>query len=181
MLSACTEERIVGWNPPLGSLPGATSGMPVTHEGRFNFADPRAAPEGGIRQVDENGDITLYARSGRHLMSHIYITLANGERDLFVDQVLSSVTREEFVARGLDPTEAFDRLKASEPDIHALFDAMPNGEYTPGAIWKPMGHVQGDRLYRLGVAGLIARDLRYTHLDVVMERGSWRLRWFGRS
>lgn len=164
----------------LGSLPGATAGRPVTTKNRFNFQSPTVAPLGGIRQQNDAGEVTLRARSARHLMAHIYTTLQQGERDLFAEQVLSSVTRSEFLARGRDPAEAFDMLKSRQADVFKLFDIMPAGEYTPGVIWKKLGQIDGHNLVRIGVSGIAARDLRYTHFDMVMERGSWRLRWFGR-
>ncbi len=179
-LSACTQERIVRANQPLAGLPGATGGFGVPADRRFNFPDPAAAPEGGIRQEAADGAITLYARSGRQLMAHIYTTLQNNERGLFAEQVLSSVTRAEFVSRGKDPAEAFDLLKKDERHVLKLFDQMPQGEHTPGVVWQKLGTIDGKNLVRLGVSGLAARDLRYTHFDMVMERGNWRLRWFGR-
>lgn len=179
-LSACVETRVTKWNPMLGGLPGATSGMPVTTENRFNFPSPTVAPERGIRQENDAGEVTLHARSARHLMSHIYTTLQQDERDLFAEQVLSSITRAEFLARGRDPAEAFDMLKARQNDVFKLFDIMPAGEYTPGVIWNKLGQIDGKNLVRIGVSGLAARGLQYTYFDMVMERGSWRLRWFGR-
>ncbi len=179
-LSACTETRVTKWNPMLGSLPGASSGRPVTTENRFNFQSPIVAPEGGIRQENDAGEVTLHARSARHLMAHIYTTLQQDERDLFAEQVLSTITRAEFFARGRDPAEAFDMLKARQNDVFKLFDTMPAGEYTPGVVWNKLGQVDGKNLVRIGVSGIAARGLQYTYFDMVMEHGSWRLRWFGR-
>lgn len=179
LIGACETRRVVRWDPPLGSLPGASSGMPVVDDNRFNFADPTQAPEGGIRQELEDGTVRLYARSARHLMSHIYTTLANNERDLFAEQVLSEITRREFLDRGRDPREAFDMLKKHEDDILRLFDLMPMGEYTPGVIWKKIGRVGNSNIVRLGVTGPGTSEMRYTFMDMAMEHGNWRLRWFG--
>ncbi len=176
---ACESRRIVRWNPPLGNLPGAVSGMPVVDDTRFDFADPTQAPEGGIRQELDDGSIRLYARSARHLMSHIYTTLVNDERDLFAQQVLSEITRQEFIERGRDPREAFDMLKKHEDDIIRLFDRMPMGEYTPGVVWKNIGRVGNTNIVRLSITGLGASQMRYTFMDMAMEHGNWRLRWFG--
>lgn len=176
---ACVQQRVVKWNPPLGSLPGAQTSMPVTRAGRFNFADPMRAPEEGIRQKSESGEVTLFSRSGRHLMVHIYTTLLNDEPELFASQVLSNATREEFLARGQDPIDAFAMLKAHQDDIVKLFDLMPMGENTPGVVWHKIGQLHGDNVVRLGVKGSATSELRFAYFDMILESGNWRLRWFG--
>lgn len=179
LCAACTEQRIVKWNPPLGGLPGAQASMPVTAKDRFNFADPMRAPDEGIRQTSDSGQVTLHARSGRHLMVHIYTTLLNDEQELFSSQVLSHATRDEFLARGQDPTAAFPMLKQHQDDIVKLFDLMPMGESTPGVIWRKIGQLHGKNVVRLGVKGPATANLRYAYFDMILESGNWRLRWFG--
>lgn len=176
---SCVEHRIVKWNPPLGSLPGVQTSTPVTKAGRFTFADPMRAPDEGIRQESESGEITLHARSGRHLMVHIYTTLLNNEAELFARQVLSNATREEFLARGQDPVDAFAMLKKHQDDIVKLFDLMPMGESTPGVVWHKIGQLNGHNVVRLGVKGSATSELRFAYFDMILESGNWRLRWFG--
>lgn len=174
LLPACTYRKVVRYNAPLAGLPGAETGMEeVGHSGRI---DPTKVPDGQIREVKEDGSIVLHSRSPRHLMRHIYATIANGERDLFVEQVLSERTKQEFYQRGYEPGTAFDELVRRRNDVLKLFNAMPQGEYTPGVLMKKLGK----KTYRLSTSGLIARDLNWTFMDMVLEQGSWRLRWFGR-
>lgn len=135
--------------------------------------DPTAVA-GKLRQTDENGKVTLLARAPRHLMRHIYDTIFNDEPRLFVDQVLSEVTKNEYLDRGLDPVEAFRTLGDRREDIHALFNAMPQGELTPGLFLEPVG----SNVQRLCVYGPMARNLRWNGFDLVMEQGNWKLRWF---
>lgn len=174
VLGGCeTESRVVSWNPPLGRLPGAETQMPVTGP-RGSYNDPTKLPEARLREESPDGKVTLRARTGRQLMQHIYTTLRDGERDLFAEQVLSRRTRSEYEVRGLDPRQAFDTLLARAEDIQALFDAMPMGEQTPGVFLEPMG----EGVMRFRVTGRAAMDLRWTGIDMVMEDGSYRLRWF---
>jgi hypothetical protein len=173
-LGGCaTESRVVSWNPILGRLPGAETQIPVTGP-RGSYTDPTKLPEAKVREEAPDGTVTLRARTGRQLMQHIYTTLRDGERDLFTEQVLSRRTRSEFEVRGHDPREAFDMLLARGGDVQALFDAMPMGEQTPGVFLESVG----DGVLRFRVSGRSAMDLRWTGIDMVMEDGSYRLRWF---
>lgn len=182
VLGGCQpEERIVRWNPPLAGLPGARSPTPFTgRDGRIDV-DQINIPPDQLRVDRGDGVIELRARSARHLMIHIYNTMMRDDDiELFTDQVLSKVTADEFVQRGRNPREAYRMLKRHERDIRALFDAMPAGEQTPGVHWSRVGDVDGTRIYRLQVDGPGTSELRFTAMDIAMERGNFRLRWFGR-
>jgi hypothetical protein len=169
----CVEERIVNYRPMLGGLPGAESGTPVTGvPGRT--MDPAAVPDDKLVIENKDGSKTLIARTGRHLMVHIHNTLAAGDEQLFLDQVLSKRTKEEYYDRGMDPREAYRTLRERRQDIDMLFDAMPMGEYTPGFFLRPVG----GGVQRLEVQGPGARELTWTGFDMVMENGNFRLRWF---
>ena len=89
--------------------------------------------------------------------------------------MLSNLTREEFQARGRDPSEAFEMLQERQRDVLRLFAAMPQGELTPGVLMEKVG----PDVYRLEAVGSDARRLPWRYMDVTMERGHWRLRWFG--
>lgn len=171
--SGCVEERVANYRPMLGGLPGAESGMPVSGvPGRTT--DPTVVQED--RLVIENADKskTLVARTARHLMVHLYSTLREGDEQLFLDQVLSQRTKDEYYERGMDAREAFRTLKERQRDIERLFDAMPMGEYTPGFFLRPVG----GGVQRLEVQGPASRELAWTGIDMVMEKGNFRLRWF---
>ncbi|MCC6971048.1 MAG: hypothetical protein IT434_12590 [Phycisphaerales bacterium] len=156
----------------LAGLPGAESGMEISGPPGLRI-DPTAVA-GKLRQTEEDGRVTLRARAPRHLMKHVYDTIFNDEPRLFVDQVLCDLTKEEYGQRGLDPSGAFDILRQHREDIHKLFNAMPQGELTPGLFLEPVG----GNVKRLCVYGPMARDLRWNGFDMVMEHGMWKLRWF---
>lgn len=172
---ACTYEREVRRNSVLSKLQEA-------QQGNLTPVEPRtvhpvfALPQGQIRVEDEQGNITLYAKSVRHLMDHIISTIENDERDLFVDQVLSTITRDEFTQRGLDPGLAFDELKARRRDVYRVFHFMPFGEGTPGLYLESIDQ----NIFRLAVSRSGHKDLYWIGIDIVFERGNYKLRWFVR-
>ncbi len=173
MLPGCQYERIVSQSGLLTGLDGAQSQLPAKRQGRA-LPDFLRTPDEGIRVEAEDGTITLYSKSVRQLMAHISTTIANGERDLFVEQVLSERTKDEFYERGLDPGIAFDELVRRERDIGRLFYFMPMGEYTPGLYLKTIGR----NTFRLKLARANNESLYWLGLDVVFEQRNYKLRWF---
>lgn len=172
LLGAC-ETRVVRYNPILGGLPGSESGMTVVRD-MGAYRDPTAVPESRIVEETPDGKKKLIAKTGRHLILHIYNTIEDGEKDIFVAQVLSAATRAECAERGEDPGTLYDQLCADRLDVYDLFNLMPMGERTPGAVMEPVGK----GVYRITVSGLGTSQLRWRGMDMVMEGGSWRLRWF---
>ena len=180
LLAGCgpAEERVISLRGPLAGLPGATAGGgSVQLQQSVGGVDASAVPEGGLRLEHEDGTVELRSRSARHLMGHIFRTIRDGERELFVEQVLSVRTKQEFADRGIEPALAYDELVRRQGDVFALFSRLPYGEHTPGALWEKLG----DRTYRLRAVGLTGSDLRWNFMDAVFEDGNWRLRWFGRD
>ncbi len=179
----CVREKVVGYRPALlGTLPETQSQTAITLDmGRERpGARDGQTPDGSfdynrLRQVHEDGRVTLIARRPYHLMVHVYYTLINNEPELFAAQVLSELTREEFAARGRDPREAFEMIQSRQSDVLKLFAAMPQGELTPGVLMDKVGPT----VYRLEAVGSGARRLSWRFMDVTMEGGHWRLRWFG--
>lgn len=171
LLPACTQERVVSMKGPLVGLPGssAASAQKVTPG-----HDPTAIEDGQLRVTLDDGTVELRSRRARHLMVHVYQTLLNDERELFTEQVLSEQTKQEFIDRGMDPGQAFDMLMERRRDVFELFNRLPQGEMTPGVLWKKLG----DRTYRLKIQGVRARDLRWNCMDARFEDGNWRLLWF---
>lgn len=173
LIAGCaTETRVVRKKPWFAGLPGVEGDATVIEPTRQ--ATYLELPEDQIRVEEPDGRVTLRARNGRHLMIHIYNTLMDGDRDLFMSQVLSSRTKQEFFMRGKDPAEAFDMLAEMEDDIVDLFNAMPFGERTPGLF---LTHV-GDKVQRVRVSGLQAQHMKLVGMDMIMERGEYRLVWF---
>lgn len=168
-----TEKKEVLLNPFFANLPGSEHRMPVARD-FGDWKDPGQIPEDQLVVESEPGKVTLLAKSVRHLMIHIHNTLEENQRDLFVDQVLSEATKREFKERGYEAGLAFDFLQSQRAEIDALFNTMPGGESTPGLFLRPLG----DRTYRLALDGMQGRDLGWVGMDVTLEGGNYRLRWF---
>jgi hypothetical protein len=173
LLPACaTESKIVRHSAPLAGLPGAQTGMPIVRE---TTADA-TAQDIKIVLEDEAGHKTLIARAPRHLMSHIITTLNDGDRTLFTDQVLSEHIKRMYNVRGEPADQAFDLLLERRDDIQALFDTMPLAENTPGVLAR---YLEPGTL-RIQTTGMQAEDLRWTAIDMIFERGNWKLIWFSK-
>lgn len=172
-LGGCTYERVVSQSGLLTGLEGAQSKIPPKQQARA-LPDFLRTPEEGIRVEDEDGTVTLYTKSVRQLMAQISATIANGERELFVEQVLCQRTKDEFYERGLDPAMAFDELVKRERDIGRLFYYMPMGEYTPGLHLKTIGR----NTFRLKLPRANNESLYWLGMDVVFEDRNFKLRWF---
>ena len=135
-----------------------------------------AVPGGNIRTEDQDGNVTLYAKSIKHLMNHIIYALENDERDLFTQQILSQITIDEFTARDLDPGIAFDQLVKHKRDVYKMFRYIPMGESTPGIYIEPVGK----NLFRLAISRAGRSQLLWIGIDVSFEHTNYKLRWFVR-
>lgn len=173
VLMASCETRVTKYNPFLGGLPGAVSGREVVRD-FGGYRDPTAVPENQIVEKTPDGKEKLVAKTGRHLILHIYNCIEDDRKDLFVDQVLCGETKAECLARGVDPGTLYDQLCAQRLDLYDLFNLMPMGERTPGVLMVPAGR----NTQRVTVSGLGTGNLRWVGFDMVMEGGNWKLRWF---
>jgi len=169
----CTYERIISRSSLLSGLEGAESKIPEKQSTR-TIPEFLQTPTEGIRVTHDDGSITLYSKSIRQLMTHITTTLQNSEPELFVEQVLSKATKDEFYERGLDPMLGFDELSQHQEDIYSLFYYMPMGEYTPGLYLESVGR----NVFRLKLARSYDQSLYWTGIDAIFEDGNYRLRWF---
>jgi len=172
VILAC-EEKVVHYHPFLAGLPGAET-QAVTTGPRGEYFDPTIVPGNRIEETKDDGSKTLIAKTGQHLMVHIFNCVARDDAHTFVDQVLSETTRQEYYARGQDPAQAFEVLKERKAEMVRLFRAMPSGESTPGVISRGVG----GGVRRFVVTGKSAQGLDWIGIDMVMEKGNWRLRWF---
>jgi len=173
VLIASCQQRVVRYNSFLTGLPGAEQKLPANRT-MGDYKDPTLVQEEHLVTKDaKTKQTTLMARTGRHLMIHIYNCVDSGDADLFVDQVLSTATRAEFAAKGIDPREGSNFLVDHQPDLQKLFTQIPAAEYTPGLYLKP----QGDGVQRVELDGMAARGHFWTGFDMVQERGNWKLRW----
>lgn len=172
LLSAC-EERVIQYHPFLAGLPNVETQAQTTGP-RGELIDPTIVPGNKIEQSKDDGSKILVAKTGQHLMVHIFNCVARDDARTFVDQVLSEKTKQEYYGRGQDPTLAFEAIKERKADMVKLFRAMPSGEQTPGVI---SGGVGGG-VRRFVVTGKAAQGLSWIGLDMIMEKANWRLRWF---
>jgi hypothetical protein len=171
------EERIVHYKPFFAGLSGAQmQTAPVMQQ--QTLPGGQVVDESELfRTVIENpdGSKTLRSTTGLQLMMHIQNTLADNEAELFVEQLLSEITRREYRERNLDPIESFHTLKKDERDIARLFSRMPLGENSPNVLMENLGR----NMFRVRLTGPATRDVgRYRGFDMILEGGNWRLRWF---
>lgn len=162
VLSALRQQQGGG---PHGSTGGSRAGLGER---------PRLPPIGELLEEGPDGSERLIVTSVRDLMLHIGRALEREDAALFAGQILSERTRREFLERGRDPEEALAMLAEDEAGVRRLFERMPLGEFTPGLYLRQVG----DNVYRLNARGM-PRGSRFTFIDVVFERGRWRLRWLG--
>lgn len=174
LMAGCeVEEKRIGYRPMLGGLPGAVGGYELSPLGGADDAATRLGDD-QLEAKAEDGSRLLLARTARHVMVHIYNTLSKNESELFVKEVLSEKTQQEYYEHGMDPSESFKTVKAREAEVKRLFDLMPMGEFTPGLFLRGVG----GGVQRLEVTGKMAQGLTWTGIDVVLERGNYRLLWF---
>ena len=172
LLAGC-EEKVIQYHPFLAGLPNAET-QAVTTGPKGEYIDPTIVPGNKIEQKKADGSTTLVAKTGQHLMVHIFNCVQRDDARTFVDQVLSDMTKQEYYARGQSPERAFETIKDRKSDMVRLFRAMPSGEGTPGLLSDGVG--QGVR--RFVVTGKAAQGLSWIGIDMVMEKGNWKLRWF---
>lgn len=180
-LGGCQE--VVLNETPKNDLFGRLNGSPSSRAARVS-PDARQAIDPDlqtpIREELPDGEIVLRSRTARDLMAHIQRALTHRERDLerelFTEHLLSDMTWAEYEARGLPPEQAYETLLAHRDDVLLLFNRIgPLAENSPQVIMRSLGN----NVIRLQVTGMAREGLRWTFMDMVMEGGNWRLRWFG--
>ena len=107
-------------------------------------------------------------------MRHIFETLRAEDKDLFLAQVLSEATKQEFQSHGKDPEEAYEMLVDEIESIDRLFARIPMAEHSPNATFTRLG----DGIHRLRLVRGAGRDLRWQGFDMISEGGNERLLWF---
>lgn len=176
-LAACEQEkRVIYSSSFLGGVPNAETRSPNV-DLRHGSSQNKPAVDSRIVIVNPDGSKTLIARTPKHLMNHIVNTMRSQDEDaadLFVNQVLSQRTRDDYLSRGLDPKQAFETVRARQADVMALFQTMPMGEKTPGVFLQNAG----DGVKRMMAEQRIAIDLKWKGIDMVFEKGNYRLVWF---
>lgn len=183
LLAGCQE--VVLDERPKNDLFGRLSGSPSGRAAQVSPEDRRAIDPDlrtPIRQELPDGEIILRSRTARDLMAHIQHALIapkrdlDLERELFVEHLLSDMTRAEYEGRGLPPEQAYETLLAHKDDVLLLFNRIgPLAENSPQVIMRSLG----ENVIRLQVTGMAREGLRWSFMDMVYEGGNWRLRWFG--
>ncbi len=172
LLGGCTETRIL--TPPLMSrIPGAVTSGPTDDGQVVGDEQVMAAPEPSLIE-NPDGTKTMISRNGRQLMLNMIKCFDDELPDLFVKDVLCTVTRAEYAERGLDPVQAYHTLRKRREDIMLLLERIPGVERTPGVLVKTVGR----NIFRIEITGSFARGLAYTGVDIMFEGGNYRLRWF---
>jgi hypothetical protein len=166
------EERIVRNTGALLGLPNAQSQMREVSDPGESLLPVHADDQALI----ENPDGTRTARSSnvRQLIANLAKCIENDWGDTFENDLLSSRAKSEMAAEGMTPAMAWSRIKREKDDIYRLFNLMPMGEYTPGYFMRQIDR----RMFRLRVPGREANALPYQGIDVIFEKGSYRLYWF---
>lgn len=199
--TGCVEKRVVSVRGGLTGLPGAQGG--IQPEGQptaqapgggwdrllSTFDDVNASDRGtkrpgtassavsaaempsDLRIRHEDGSETLVLKAPSHVMYHLTFTLERKEYDLLIEQVLSERTKAEYRKRALDPMAAAKWLARRQEDIARLFATIPQGEQTPGVLMETIG----PNMFRLRAPTLMRSELRYDTIDVIIERGEFRL------
>ena len=166
-------EKDVASNSFFSGLDGAEGpGLARKDLGRNH--DPRFLTQADQRVEDDAGNVTLQARGPRHLMRHIFETLRDEDMDLFLEQVLSEATKQEFIRHGKQPEDAYHMLLDEIETIDKLFARMPMAEHSPNATFTRIG----DGMHRLRLVKGAGRDLRWQGFDMISEGGNERLLWF---
>lgn len=175
--AGCTLERRVRDTGGIESALRHAGKQGSAWDGLLDAGRERAAPPltdeeaASLRQVDEQGVVTLISRSPGDVMYHLARTLREKEYELLLEQVLSDATKTEYRKRAMDPMEAVHFLAAHEKDILALLAAMPLGDQTPGAIFETIG----PNRFRVSPPPSIAGDLKLRRFEVIIEDRRFRL------
>lgn len=172
LATACGEQKVVSQTGLLSGLPGAQTGIPDRR--KRTQAQVLSLPATGLREVHDDGSVTIHSKNVRHLMSHIVYAIQHDEQDVFVQQILCRQTLEEFNIRHVDPALGFQEVVRRQRDVFKLFNLMPFGEGTPGMFLEPTGTNE----FRLALPKSSYGDLKWVGIDTVFEDGNFKLRWF---
>lgn len=172
-LAGCIEERVIRREGMLMGLPGAKGAQEILPEDARPRGLPQLKDENTVTEAAD-GTKTLRSTNGRQLMKNVFYCIDNDDPKLFVKDVLSQASRNAMFQQGMPPVEAYNMLRPYRNELQALYDQMPQGEFTPGCIVQTIGK----GALRLRIDDLLAQPLRYKGLDMIWERGSYRLMWF---
>ena len=189
---ACAEkQRIVGVRGGIYNMPGAVSTLPIERPAstgqtagssawanlqlRFEAENPDLVPDpiNALRAhpTDDPTRTVLLLHSPRHLVLNLRDCIVMGQWELIQEQIISDFVKDELRAELRDPLDVLRLIARSRRSVVALLDTMPEGDLTPGLVLRPMG----GNTFRLSAPGGGALDLKFRHLDMLIEDSQFRL------
>lgn len=124
-----------------------------------------------FRRRAADGSVILVSRAPYQLVVHLRDTLRDGETDLLFEQLLSDRLKQAYIDRGRDPRDAVAFLLRNQRHVQKFLEAVPAGERTPGAVFRPIGR----NVYRLETLDKAQLELKFSKMDMIIENGRLRL------
>jgi len=156
-------------------LPGATRGGEAFAGNGDPLSSLRAQGETPIANLlsSVDGKDTLVCTRPRHVMVHLAMRLNDDKEQAFLDQIVSDVTKQQFVGEGKSEREIIDFLQSNYDDIMLLFARMPAAELSPNVAFDRFTGGQ----YRIRITGAATKGLRFTELWLEQKGGKWKFVW----
>ena len=172
-----TDDKVVRYKPFFANIADAKFGdgqegfKPVNPNA--GYIDPSKLPSDKLVEEHTDGTKTLYAKSVRHMMSHVERTLDEGDDEALLEQVISEKAKDHWRKQGKSPDEIVAWMHENRKEIAKTFARMPMGEYSPTIIIdRP-----GDKTWVLRITGKGGEDLKFRRLWTRMEEGNWKFLW----
>jgi len=173
LIGCAEEQRVTRYHPFMANLPDVKMGTAPVGSVLGNAPDPTAGSSETLVIEQPNGTKKLVSGNIRQLLYHLVNCLANDELELFYDQLVAAETKQDYRGKGKDGFAFVEYLKQNETDIDLLVSRMPMAEHTPSvALDQPSRNV-----FKLRLTGLAKKDMNFTALWAVHEKGTWKLMW----
>lgn len=134
---------------------------PFSDLDRFGVPDPNHP----LKRINELGDSTLISTAPRHIVFHLHamITGTDEDRALFLRDIVSDRTKDEFAANDKAEQEIVEILVERRLDVFAMLRTAPSGERSPGVNVRTQN----------GVVRLMTPSIgqRFNTLEMVVEDG----------
>ncbi len=156
-------------------LPGAKRGGEDFTSQSDPLALPTAQGDASIKDLltTQGGKDILVCKRPRHVMVHLAMRLNDGKEQLFLDQIVSDITKQQFVGEGKTEQDIIDFLQTNYDDIMILFARMPAAELSPNVAFDRFNGGQ----YRIRITGAATKGLKFTELWLEQRAGAWKFVW----
>ncbi len=156
-------------------LPGATRGGEAFIGNTNSIPSLSAQGETPVADLltSVDGKDTLISTRPRHVMVHLAMRLNDNKEQAFLDQIVSDVTKQQFVGEGKSEGDIIDFLQTNYDDIMILFGRMPAAELSPNVAFDRFNSGQ----YRIRITGAATKGLRFTELWLEQKSGKWKFVW----